>query len=155
MINSVTGCKTSPNNHPAKHLCMSWLWLCSRCTAAEKLQFHSFVLEPSTESLLLQMFWVILSWKPCCEMWEVIAVKKNNTQAFSAALSLREEDSCYCLLHLPFFFHVSNIFCNSATSLWHFTKSSLSVISAPFHHLLQKIEILSQIKSSLGLGLSN
>lgn len=113
-----------------RDICMSWLWLCSRCTAAEKLQFHSFVLELSTESLLLQMFWVILSWKLCCEMWEVIAVKKKNTQAFSAALSLREEDSCYCLPHLPFFFYVSNIFCNSATSLWHFTKSSLCDFSS-------------------------
>lgn len=117
-----------------RNICMSWLWLCSHCCrkAAVSLfrpwaqHWISFTSNVLSHSFLKTLLWDVRS--NCCK-------KKKNTLAFSAALSLREEDSCYCLPHLPFFFYVSNIFCNSATSLWHFTKSSLCDFSSLYSPL--------------------
>lgn len=118
-----------------RDICMSWLWLCSRCTAAEKLQFHSFVLELSTESLLLQMFWVILSWKLCCEMWEVIAVKKKKIHKhfLQPCLWERKTRVIVYLTCLSFFTFLifSVILLRASDILWNLH----SVISAPFNHL--------------------
>lgn len=118
-----------------RDICMSWLWLCSRCTAAEKLQFHSFVLELSTESLLLQMFWVILSWKLCCEMWEVIAVKKKKIHKhfLQPCLWERKTRVIVYLTCLSFFtFLIFSVILLRASDI---LRNLHSVISAPFNHL--------------------